>query len=77
MQRLIDHFVPMLPPAPQTPVAAERATGRPPLQHGSFGGLPLWYHAVDDDNLHASRPRTDEGHLFDADDAIACLQFEH
>jgi hypothetical protein len=73
MQRLMDHFVPALPAGPPVSVAAEMASGRPALRHGRLGGTPLWFHAVEGDG----RLRTDEGQPFDADDAIACLQFEH
>ncbi len=73
MRRLADHFRDGLGEEPQAdPVAAEREHGRPVLHEGRFRGLPLWYH----DGV-VSGPRTDGGDLFDADDAIACFQFEH
>lgn len=75
MRRLADHFRAALPePAPGPVVAAESEHGRPPLQHGRFAGLPVWFHAAPaPDGL----PRTADGIAFDPDDAIGCLQFEH
>ena len=73
MRRLDDHFRDALgEDARADPVTAEREHGRPALREGRFRGLPLWYH----DGV-LSGARTDSGDLFDPDDAIACLQFEH
>ncbi|HZO59536.1 MAG TPA: hypothetical protein VFB51_07585 [Solirubrobacterales bacterium] len=74
MRRLEDHFRDALGPADGAngAVTAEREHGRPPLRHGRFRGLPLWYH----DGV-PSGPSSDAGEPFDPDDAIACVQFEH
>jgi peptidoglycan/xylan/chitin deacetylase (PgdA/CDA1 family) len=79
MRRFADHFV-LARPADAAETAgatrqlpAERELGRPTLERGSFRGLPIWYHTVE----AASSLRTDDGRLFDLDDAIACFQFEH
>jgi len=75
MRRLADHFRATLPePATAPAVAAESEHGRPPLQHGRYGDLPVWFHAAP---ATAGMPRTNDGVAFDPDDAITCLQFEH
>lgn len=76
MRRLADHFRAALPePGPATPVPAELEHGRPRLQRGRYGGLPVWFHAAA--AAAGGLPRTDDRIAFDPDDAIACLQFEH
>ncbi len=72
MRRLDDHFRAALGENGVADVPAEREHGRPMLREGHFRGLPLWYH-----DSAESGPRTDEGEVFDPDDAIACFQFEH
>ena len=73
MRRLADHFTdPLGNDEPAGAVAAEREQGRPPLRHGSFRGLPLWYH-----DGAAGGVTADDGVPFDPDDAIGCIQFEH
>jgi peptidoglycan/xylan/chitin deacetylase (PgdA/CDA1 family) len=79
MQRFADHFMLGVPADAVETVGAVRQlpaeceVGRPTLERGSFHGLPMWYHAVE----AAASFRTDDGRLFDLDDAIACFQFEH
>src|SRR5262245_14031656 len=89
MQRLADHFKLGLPlagedVAPRTEgrlLPAERREGRPPLRHGRYRGLPIWFHAQDGEPgapPASTTFATDDGQeRFDADDAIACLQYEH
>ena len=73
MRRLDDHFRSALSENGQAdPVPAEHEHGRAALREGHFHGVPLWFH----DRVE-SGPRTDEGEVFDPDDAIACFQFEH
>ena len=75
MRRLDDHFRAALPEsAAAVPVTAELEQGRPAVQQGRFAGLPIWFHATPATD---GMPRTEDGTGFDADDAIACLQFEH
>ncbi len=68
------------PPAVAAPptVAAEVDGARPALRRGQFRGVPVWFHAVESPGARAAAsPRTDDGEPFGADDAIACVQFEH
>lgn len=60
---------------------AERGEGRPPLRHGRYRGLPIWFHAHEGElgaPAASATLATDDGQeRFDPDDAIACLQYEH
>lgn len=84
MRRLSDHFKYCIAldegNRSDAPLPAEQPSERPPIFYGRFRGYPLWFHRVEATGGRYDKVtgfETDEGEFFNADDAIACLQYEH